>query len=366
MKHISSSQLVMLLTIYLYSEAAAFLISPIIKTASYSTVFAVIIGGVLGLLIVLVSAALARKNEREYFAVFGKYIVGKWVHTLLILLLIGYMLHRASMGMRNIEDFLMVNHLPTTPESVIAILLGIAVALTVRAGIQAIARIAEVIFFVNVLLFVVLTPLLMGIELHIPMLRAFVTNFDLNRTAAGTLQATPWFGDAFVVLFIYPHLKQQIKIRRAAFWGAVFSMILILSYLVPSLLAFGPELGGKMTYPVMEYVRSMRIADFIETLDPFLTILYIPALLLKISLLVYAAVISLARLLSLHDYKPLALSVSAAVVGYSVHFANNTAELLNFMTVYWPSYALCMQLIPLLYWLVAKIRGKGAAQPKAP
>lgn len=40
----------------------------------------------------------------------------------------------------------MVNHLPTTPETVIAILLGLTVALTVRAGIQAIARMAEVIF----------------------------------------------------------------------------------------------------------------------------------------------------------------------------------------------------------------------------
>ncbi|AIQ52295.1 GerAB/ArcD/ProY family transporter [Paenibacillus sp. FSL R7-0331] len=366
MKHISASQLVMLLTIYIYSENAGFLISPIIKTASYNAVLAVILGGVLGLVIVLAGAAVARMNEREYFAVFGKYIVGKWVHIPLILLLAGYMLHRASMSMRNVEDFLMVNHLPTTPETVIAILLGLTVALTVRAGIQAIARMAEVIFFVNLLLLIILTPLLLGIELQTPMLRAFVTNFDLNRTAAGTLQATPWFGDAFVVLFIYPHLKQQIKIRRVAVWGAVFSMILILSYLVPSLLAFGPELGGKMTYPVMEYVRSMRIADFIETLDPFLTILYIPALMLKISLLVYAAVISLARILSLHDYKPLAFSVSAAVVGYSVHFADNTAELLYFMTAYWPSYALCMQLIPILYWLVAKIRGKGAAHPKAP
>lgn len=56
----------------------------------------------------------------------------------------------------------------------------------------------------NLLLLIILTPLLLGIELQTPMLRAFVTNFDLNRTAAGTLQATPWFGDAFVVLFIYP------------------------------------------------------------------------------------------------------------------------------------------------------------------
>ncbi len=364
MKHVSASQFVMLLTIYLYSENAAFLISPIFKTASYNTVLSVLLGGVMGLIIILIGTAVARKNEREYFAVFGKYIVGKWVHIPLMLLLAGYLLHRASMSMRNIEDFLLVNHLPTTPQAVIAIILGTAVALTVRAGIQAIARIAEAIFFVNLFLLIVLTPLLLGIELHIPMLRAFVTNFELNRTAAGMLQATPWFGDAFVVLFIFPHLKHRMKISRMVVWGLVFSMILIMSYLVPSLLAFGPELGGKMTYPVMEYVRSIRIADFIETLDPFLTILYIPAVILKISLLIYAAVISLARLLALHDYKPLAFSVSAIVVGYSVHFVNNTAELLHFMTVYWPTYAICMQLIPAVYWVVLKIRGENIALPE--
>lgn len=364
MKHVSASQFVMLLTIYLFSENAGFLISPIIKTASYNSVLSVLLGGAMGLIIILTGTAVARRNEREYFAVFGKYIVGKQVHIPLMLLLIIYLLHRASMSLKNVEEFLMVNHLPTTPQVVIAILLGAAVALTVRAGIQALARIAEVIFFVNVFLLIVLTPLLLGIELQIPMIRAFLTHMEFNRVAAGTLQATPWFGDAIVFLFIFPHLKRQIKISRMVVWGLIFSIILIMSYLVPTLLAFGPELAGRLTYPIMEYVRSMRIADFIETLDPFLTILYIPALVLKISLLIYAAVISLARLFSLHDYKPLSFSVSAIVVGYSIHFAENTAELLNFMTVYWPTYAICMQLIPAVYWLVLKIRGKNAALPK--
>ncbi|MNI21383.1 Spore germination protein [compost metagenome] len=216
----------------------------------------------------------------------------------------------------------------------------------------------------NIALFVALTPLLLGIELQLPMIRAFAANFDLARTAAGMYQATPWFGDAFVILFIYPHLKHQMRTKRMILRGVCLSLMLILSYLVPTMLAFGPELCGKMSYPVMEYVRMMRIADFIETLDPFLTILYIPSLILKISLLTYGAVISLARLFKLRDYKPLSFSVSAVTVGYSVHIADNTAELLDFMTAFWPTYALCMQLTPAIYWLVAKIRGKGAVQPK--
>ncbi|WNS43904.1 endospore germination permease [Paenibacillus sp. MMS20-IR301] len=364
MNRISASQLVMMITIFLYSETAAFLMAPISKTASYSAVISMCLGGACGFVIILFSASLARNNPGEYFAVFGREIVGKWVHIPVMLLLAAYLIHRAAMGLRNIEDFLMVNHLPTTPETVIAILLGLAVALTVRAGIEAVARISEVIFFVNLIIIVGLTPLLLGIELQLPMVHAFVTNFDIVRTAAGTYQATPWFGDAFVILFIYPHFKEHIKTGRMVFWGVCFALTLILSYLIPSLLAFGPELAGNMSYPVMEYVRTLRIADFIETLDPFLTILYIPAVIIKISVLLYAAVISLTRLFALHDHKPLSFAITAIAVGYSIHFADNVSELLYFMTVFWPTYALSMQLIPAVYWLIAKLRGKGKAFSK--
>ncbi|MBW4083617.1 GerAB/ArcD/ProY family transporter [Paenibacillus sp. S150] len=365
MKSISPGQLVMLMSIYLYSETAGFLSAPIAKTASYNAVVSLCLGACMGYVIMLFSTALARLNLDEYFAVFGKYILGKWLHYPLIFMLIAYCLHRASMTTRNLGDFLLVNHLPTTPEAVILVLVGTGVAFTVRAGVQAIARVAEVLFFINILLFVMLTPLLLGVEIQIPMVRAFVTNFNPVQTAAGMFQATPWFGDGFVILFLYPHLKQHLKVNRMLFRGLLISLGLILSYLIPSILAFGPALTGKMTYPVMEYVRMLRIADFIETLDPFLTILWIPAIIVKISLLIYAAVVSLARIFALKDFKPLSFSVTALVTGYSIHFTGNSTNLLNFMTVDWPAFALTMQLIPVLYWTVGKLRGKNSAMKKA-
>lgn len=356
MARISGLQMFAVNTVFLYCTTAAFLIAPLSETVGYNSPLALCTGACAGMLAALFGPALGSKAPQTFFAEFGKEIVGRWLHYPLMVVIIAYLLQRAAMDLRYISDFLAINHLLYTPSEAITMLVGSAVVLTVRSGILSIVRLAQMAFFITLLLLVPLTPIMMGIEVQWQLAVAFLTRFNLPETGMGTLQAAPWFGDLFLLLLIYPHFKEGARIKSGLVWGTLTGLAFVLSYFIPTLLAFGPALTGHLNYPVLEFIRTLRIADFIETLDPILTILWIPIIFTKISLFVYAAVISLTKMMKLDDHKPFAFSVTAFAAGYSLFFVENSTELLHYSMVHWPFIALGIQSLPALYWIIAMLR----------
>ncbi|WP_179233011.1 GerAB/ArcD/ProY family transporter [Paenibacillus rigui] len=365
MERISQIQLFMLFALFSYSTPSAFLVSPLAAVAKYDLCLAFVLAAAATLFILYFSIKLGRQQPAVFFADYGGELVGKWLHSAFMVLFLFYFLQRAAIVLRNITDFMIQTQLPNTPSWAVAALFGLCIAFTIRSGIESIFRLSQIFFIIIVLLIIGLTPLFLAFQLENKMMVAFLTNHNWRKLALGTFQTIPWYGDTFLVLFLFPYLAQPHKTMRSLFWAVILGTVFILSYVIPTLLMFGPLLTASLKYPVLEFIRSLRIADFIETLDPFLTIIWLPIIVLKISLLLYTAIHCLMKVASLKDYKPLTYSMTTLMIGYSVHMAANSTELEAFILYSWPAFAITVQCLPLLYLAAGWLRSQGRGKVKA-
>jgi spore germination protein KB len=152
MERIQQSQVFMLFVLFEFTSFA-FLISPLVEMSGYSSWLGVFLGSAVGLLIIYCSVALARLRPTVFFIHFGSEIVGKVPHIFFSAFICFFAFHLASYLLREFNEFLIQNYLPSTPNWALGFVLGICIAAGVRSGIQAIFRFAQVTFFIVLLAF---------------------------------------------------------------------------------------------------------------------------------------------------------------------------------------------------------------------
>jgi spore germination protein KB len=355
MERIELKQLITLYILYLFGSQAGFFIGPLAAIAGYSGWVSLIAGYTLGLLIVYPALKLGALNPDRFVVDFGKELLGKWVHSVLIFIVWLYILHLGALTMRELTDFLIQVFLPTTPAWAVMTLLGFCVIMAARSGLEAVFRCGTGFFFI-VALALLVAPILVSKELMWPMLNAFVRDWNPPGIWNGVVISTPHVGDLFLVLFIFPSIKNSQKAFKATAAAAYFGLVTVLLYYVVCILLFGPDLTGNLTYPALEVVRYIRVGDFLENLDPVMVSIWMSTVYLKLSLLLYIAILIMSQLVGLKNYRPLSFSTGAIMIGMSARISMNWVELDQFQYRAWPAMSIMVQMIPIIYLLVYKLR----------
>lgn len=359
MNRISHTQLFMLTALFLYSTPTAFLVGPMTADAGYSSWAAVIAASAWGLLIIYMCAAISRRRADQFFASYGRQIVSKYAHFPLMAIFILYFGQRAAILLQELIDFIGQYTLPQTPGWAIAVLLGGCAALTVFSGVVVIFRLTQLLFVIVCLLILAFPIMASTVQINSDLLVALVTNLEWRRLWVGTFETSPWYGDMLFVLFLFPYFNKPEKITRPLFWGIHLATLFLLLYLVPTVLAYGPYLTGRLTYPALEFFRSLRIADFIETLDPLMIFLWIPIVLTKLSLFLYVTVHSFVTLIGVKNHKPFSFYITIIVIAASLYMTTTTIQIQSFKMHVWPWFAIAVQSLPLLYLIIDGLRNIG-------
>ncbi|WJH36736.1 GerAB/ArcD/ProY family transporter [Paenibacillus sp. CC-CFT747] len=275
--------------------------------------------------------------------------MGKWLHYPLCAVMIFYLLNTAGQILRLFTDFLIQSYLPETPDWAISALFGVCVAIGVRTGIESIFRFSQLFFWFVLLSGLVGTSIL---GKGIPTFRAYalLTHFDPVQLWGGAYLSAGNYAELFLVLLLYPQLANGRRTGRTMFWATLSSLVVVLSNLIPTMMLFDTKLAGNMTYPVLEAVRFIRVADFLENLDPLLTAIWIFSLFIKLSLLVCAATLIFSQLVRLKDYRPLSFSLTAFAVGLSFHLGRNFTEVENYIEHAFPTFSLLVASLPCCTW----------------
>jgi spore germination protein KB len=355
MERIELKQLITLFILYLFGTEAGFFIGPLAAIADYSGWVSLIAGYTLGLLIVYPALKLGSLHPDRFVVDFGKELLGKTVHSVFIFIVWLYILQLGAVTMRELTDFLIQVFLPTTPAWAVMSILGFCVIMAARSGLEAIFRCGTGFFFIVVTALLV-SPFLVGKELMWPMLNAFIRDWNLPGLWNGAVIAAPRVGDLFLILFIYPSIKNSQKAFKATAAAVFFGLLTVLLYFVVCILLFGPELTGHLTYPALEFVRYIRIGDFLENLDPMMVSIWMSTVYLKLSLLLYIAIRILSQLVGLKNYRPLSFSTGAILIGMSAHISMNWVELDQFQHQAWSAMSIMVQMIPLIYLFAYKLR----------
>lgn len=362
MEKISQTQLFMLYSLTIYGADVGFVLPGLSQATEFETWICLILGWALELLVLYAVLKLPAAYPDVFLTRFGSKLVGRIPHFLLLSFYLFYIMHIGASVLRELTDFILQTYLQVTPDWAVSSLFGLCIILAVRSGIETIFRCAEGFFFI-VIIVVVLTPFLLTDNYNWATIGALLHHWNIGRITTGTIITAPIYSDITMVVFIYPHLKHKSHTFRTLVFGSGVAMLLTVMTLLVCLLLFNLHYVSRSSYPVLEMMRMIRVGDFLDNMDPFLIAIWMTTLFLKISLYLYIIVSSLGQVMGLKHSKPLAFSVGAIMIGYSIQIAQSIMEVQDFLKKGFAVFTYMAQATLLIYLIAHVLRGRFLKKP---
>ncbi|THF76537.1 GerAB/ArcD/ProY family transporter [Cohnella fermenti] len=355
MQTVTQAQLFKLFALHLFSTMIAFMLGIMMQQSGYNGPLGILSGALIGLGMAFFAYRLGMRRPDRFFVEYGKEIVGRWLHTPLVLFIAVANLLIGMINFWELQDFLIQFYLVSTPPWAIAGLCGICIAYTVRFGVNSVFRAAEGIFLFSLLSFL-LIPILVSESFNWYIGVGLATHFSPREAWPSAYYTSSVFGEMSFVLFIYPYLMQPHRTFRSMSGSMIVAAALVLLHIVPLLLIFGPELASNLNYPELELLRFMRSGSFLETLDPALIALWLISIFVKLGFIVFIISLILAHLLKLKDTKPFVSPVTAFIAVGSLVIVKSNIQFQNLMTGGLLTLFFASELIPILYYVVDSLQ----------
>lgn len=279
------------------------------------------------------------------------------VGKLIALLYLLFFLLLLSLNLRLVGEFFIFAFLVRTPITVVILTVAFLALWATRAGIEVISRASQFVF-----------PLLLGsifliVLLLVPDLKLKLL-FPLRLTVAGPI---PYLQDlinvsartaefAWLALLVPSITKPSGLLRtvvRAQLWIGFTWMVMSIAIIGTVGRDFTPHF-----FPFYVAVRVVRVADFIERIDAVLLSMWLFGMFLRLSMLLWAASISAARLFGIANYRIVSIPLVGIAATYSVMMAGSFAEVQRYLSaeIFTPVGLLFVLLLPLLMLIVGRVR----------
>ncbi|TYP79248.1 GerAB/ArcD/ProY family transporter [Paenibacillus methanolicus] len=256
------------------------------------------VGAAAGTIVLLVLLSLQRVSGEQDWTEMLLSRLGKWGGGAMAVL---YALIFAYESMRNVRDFgAMANGtiLPQTPMWVVMLIISAIACYAVAKGMNVVFRTIELFFpfvalsYCTVALFFFISDLPHAYRLR-PVLDQGLG--QVLKHALPELISFP-YGQVVVFLLFWKYAKEPrraIRVSLTAF-GLVSLFLTAMSALTLSII--GADFAKLVAYPFLEAVQLIHIADFLERLDIFVTLVIFLGLFVKLSVFYLASNVIMSRL----------------------------------------------------------------------
>ncbi|MFP4976122.1 GerAB/ArcD/ProY family transporter [Paenibacillus sp. CN-4] len=273
--------------VYFNSQATTFLVPALYSGEPYQGWAGILGGTAVSLLLLAAMMYTARAKPGEEWIRFGKEVTGRWVHGLLVVLLLLWGVYYASSDIENFVLFFGSNYLRETPHWFIQAAITVVIIFTAQLGRVTIIYMTDGLFVI-IAAVTVFTLCMFMQTADFRMLPAVFHHFDLKTTATHTLTVASWFSEWIVFLFIGPQLLQQKgAFKKLAAVQLTIMLSVLLGWLL-TLLNFGPYLAREMQFPYLGTVRATAQRGALN-LDPLLIGLWASSMLIHSSFVIYIA-----------------------------------------------------------------------------
>jgi spore germination protein KB len=354
---IDARQLFVLIILFEHGSAT---VIPLGVGAKQDVWLAILLGLTFGLLLLFVYYRLYRYYPDTPLTAYVQDITGPWVGKVLALIYIVYFLYIASRVLRDFGELLLTFAYPETPLFILNAIMMLTVMYGVYKGIEVIARTGELFLTLLYLLAVsgfilVISAGLVDIHRLQPMLedgwqRVFKVVFS------ETLYVP--FGEMIVFTMLFPYMNNPEKMKQAAIAGMVLSGLNLAIIMTINVSVLGADAVARSTFPLLETIRRIRIANFLERLDVFFMLALIIGGFFKVSVFFYAAVTGTANLFRIQNHQrlvyPLGLLVLLLSIAIASNYPEHIKEGLEIVTIY--MHVPLQIIIPLCLLVIAAIR----------
>ncbi|MCM3689734.1 GerAB/ArcD/ProY family transporter [Neobacillus niacini] len=314
---------------------------------------AVIVSGLIISLIAVIILKLCQRYPNETFYQFNQKLLGKWVGLLLSLTVICYYIVLSAYEVRTMAETTRLFLLQGTPTwAIIMPFLWIGLYL-VQGGVNAIARLLEIIFPITVLLF--LLVMFLGIELfEVDNLRP-VLGSGVKPVFKGLTTSSLSFAGFEILLFIYMFMKEKNNITKVPLVGVGIPIIFYTITVVIVIGSISVDAVVSQTWPVLTFIRSFEITGLLfERFDSLILVIWIMQIFASYVIALFIATLGLNQIFpkSTHAfiYSLIPLIYLVSMIPKNINEVFKMAEMIGNLALY------LFFIMPLFLFIISKVK----------
>ena len=320
-----------------------------------NTWIVVLVALLIGLMLVFIFSSLARKFKTQSLIEINNIVYGKIIGTFISLLYFSYLFILTSLDVRFFGDFFVSLIMPDTPIIIFGIMITFVAAVAVKKGLEVIARVSSILVILTIIE-IITTSFLLITEINpsnfLPILDISLNDFMVSTN----FLAFALFGETILFMLVFPHLDKKSSRYKCSFIPLLIAAGIIEFVALRTTSIFG-ESGALYTYSAYESIRLINIGKIFTRLELFLFISIIFSNFIKLTLLYYCLVLTVAKILRLNSYTHLVYPLGIIIVCFSTIIFEYYGEQMNFGMIAFPIVAFPLHLvIPLLSLVISKFR----------
>lgn len=340
-------------------------LSPSLQAAKQDAWMSILVAGCISLLIAILAAKLSNLYPDQTLVQFSQTILGKWLGKIVIILYCVQWYTIIPIVLRQFNDLIESMLLPSTPKTIIiSIMILLVVYAVYSGGIDGIGRYSEIMGPI-VLLMVFAVWVASFNNIRWDNLMPFYADSGIKAILYGGLAPASYLGHAVEYTMLASFQKVPRKGTPYLYWAVIVADFCVLASMFMVILTVGASVSQKMWYPFFEMTKKISLFMFIENLDPFIVLIWLFSVFIKLSIYLWVTCYGTAQFLQMKNWKTLIWFVAPITVLFSLIPKNVSQATTNYLLHYWVPVVLPVNMIglPLLMLIVGKIRQKKNPSP---
>ena len=316
------------------------------------------------LIILLYVNLLTALPGKDFFETL-KHFFGKVGSKIILVLLTWFCFDLCALVLRNFGEFVITVGLPETPLMVAMFMVMVVAVYSVRMGIEAIGRWCNQ-FVILLIVFLVVSTLLVIPRMDINNLLPVYDNGAVP-IAKGVLGVITFpFAETVVFILVFPVFKKSVSVRKIYLFGLLIGGLAILISSVTDILVIGPTMAENMYYPTYATMATVHFGEFLQRFEIIAAIVFIIAVFLKLTVLLFAATNGVARLFGFTDSRFLILPLALLILCYAVVSFDSMIYFHDWGVKVYPYYSTIFEIVlPVFMLVVIKIKQRKEKNIKA-
>ncbi|BAU28390.1 spore germination protein (amino acid permease) [Aneurinibacillus soli] len=289
--------------------------------------FLILISGIFGTINMMLFVILEKLYPGKNLLQVNRLVLGRFVGGIVNFAFIFYFIDLCTWTMREFADFFLITIEPTTPISVYLIVAIVLSAHIVFHGVEVLARVNEVAFFLIFFAYLLLCLLLVN-QYHLEYLRPVLEN-GVWKPFTYWEMPTSFFGDAFVVCMFFNYVRKTKHTPMYVLAGMLLSTILLCTVVFVSIMTLGAKTSSMFTYPTLTLIRNINIAKLLDRIDIFVVTIWMLGAFIKFSSYFMASVYGLSEVLRIKKRGWIILPVALCMLVHAKFKVSSLVQLVN-------------------------------------
>lgn len=281
-------------------------------------------------------------------------LFGKVVGKVFIALFTWYGIHLAGHIIRSFSEFIQIITMLETPKLPILIMVLLINVYLARSGMETLGKWSMVVLpIVSVVL--VLTTLLALKDMKFDNILPILNHSPQEIAAASYETFCAPFGASVLFLCVADSIRKTDSPYHIYLSAILITALIFIVIIIRNIETLGAAMMSSTFFPSYTTARIINVANFLARIEGSISMNYLLAGMVKISLSLIAASKGIAKLFHLPKEKPLVVPVGLLCMALGAIFYDNIMQLVDSMRYYKVYAALFQIYLPVFFWLAGEI-----------